>query len=228
MNQYLKDYGYTKISLNRENGVFFIKKELTQDGDDFIKLFENERYFSTKFNHKNIISCYEAGDNFLVLEYAEYKDLFGIISKMPHMLKEYRDKWILELISGISYLHSHNIVHNDLKTSNIFITKNKTLKIGDFGLTQYEGSDFFKQLKIPIFQGTYSINKTTNLSMIPDKKSDLYALGVVLFEMFTGKNPQFTDVSPSLIENSEISELVTSLIKGKIKNIKELYFYFIQ
>ncbi|MBN2693772.1 protein kinase family protein [bacterium] len=228
MKQYLKDYGYTKISLNRVDGRFFVKKELTHREGDFLKLFENEKYFSTKLIHKNIISCFETGDDFLILEYAEYKDLFSIISKMPYMIKEFKDKWILELISGLSFIHSHNIVHNDLKTSNLFITKDKTLKIGDFGLTQYEGSDFFKQLNIPIFQGTYSINKTNSLSMTPDKKSDLYALAVILFEIFTFKNPQFTDVTPSLIEDPVISELVSLLLKGKIRTVKELYFYFIK
>jgi len=207
----IKNYGSTKISIVRDSGSFFIKKELILDSFPFRELFEQEIKIMNSLNHKNIIAIKEVHNNYFIMEYGDLGDLKDLLSNKTERVISKREYFISRIFEGIEYLHSMDIIHNDLKLSNVFVTKDNKVKIGDFGLSCILGSDFFKKLPDFIFKGTYSLNKKGN-SQNSDKSDDIYSLGVMLFELYTLKDPSFNELNPDLIEDDNIRELFIDMI----------------
>jgi len=222
----LKNYGYTHLFLVQNNLGYVVKKQLVIKDVPYIKLFKNEQSFCNKLKHKNIIDCLKFDEDNIFFEYAFFKDLNTFMYQNKMLFLEYRDYFVKKIVEGLEYLHSLNIVHNDLKLDNLLITKEKKLKISDFGLTQYEGSDFFEQMPDYIFQGTYSVNKPKKFSKKPEKSEDIYALGMILYEMYTFKNPTYKEINFELIENSVIKIVVSEIKNKNILTINDILLLF--
>ena len=104
------------------------------------KLFYNERDIHQKLDHPNIVKLidfFEYNDKFYLLtEFCEYRDLSYLLSKRKKMEEIEVKYYILNLINALKYLHGKGIVHRDIKLSNVYITKNLEVKLGDFNLSQ--------------------------------------------------------------------------------------------
>src|ERR1700712_138067 len=129
----------------------------------------------------------DAGENFVVMEYVAGPSLAGVLEKYPNgmPINEVR-AWLKGLVEGVDYLHDHGVVHRDLKPANLFLEEG-VVKIGDYGLSKMistgQGSDHSEgigpchYMAPEISTGKYH------------KPIDIYAIGVVLFEMLTGHVP---------------------------------------
>ena len=172
--------------------------------DELYRRFQQEARIGARIKHEHIIQVFdfEKMDDFLflVLEYADGGSLLDRLESM-------RDggKWIeefevlkigLEVAKGLTELHSHQIVHRDLKPSNILFGKNNIVKIADLGLAQILGG--MSQRSMMGSMMVMQPHPGTPDYMSPEQRdkfsalqppSDVYALGVILFEMLTGKNP---------------------------------------
>lgn len=221
----IKNYGSTKISIIRDNGIFYIKKELIIDKYPFRELFNQEIKITKLLNHKNIISIKEIQNNYFIMEYGDLGDLKELLKTKTDRVISKREYYLSRIFEGVKYMHSVNIIHNDLKLSNIFITKNDKVKIGDFGLSCIKGSKFFEKLPDYIFKGTFSLNRRNN-DQTSNKKGDIYSLGLMLFELYTFKDPVFNDLNPNLIEDKIIQELFIEMTSETPPSIEYIIHKF--
>ncbi len=142
--------------------------------------------------HANLINLYDlrtdsAGDTWVVMEYISGEPLSVVLTRHPRGLPpELAQQWFLALARAVAYLHDHGIVHRDLKPGNIFL-ENGTLKVGDYGLCKFiSGSQATRQSQSV---GTVHYMAPEISTGNYNKTIDVYAAGVILYEMLTGRVP---------------------------------------
>tara|TARA_B100001093_G_C26769695_1_gene989534 strand:- start:469 stop:1599 length:1131 start_codon:yes stop_codon:yes gene_type:complete len=162
------------------------------------KYFKREIMLMKSFSHPNILKLYDFVKNdkglFLILEYCESGDLSQYIK---NKIYTYDDKYFYEIFNGLEYLFKNNILHRDIKPQNILITDN-TIKISDFGFAKtFEKNELITTVcGSPLYMAPEIIqNKQYN------HKSDIWSLGVIIFELFTKKHPYYTTSKKNLIKN---------------------------
>lgn len=152
--------------------------------------------------HPNLIALYdikydEHGEGWIVMEYVSGESLKDVIERHPQgMPTDQREHWFRGIAAGVKYLHDHGIVHRDLKPANIFADED-IVKIGDYGLSKFiscsrrsgqtESVGTFHYMAPEIGKGVYG------------KEIDIYALGIILFEMLTGSVPFEGESSQEII-----------------------------
>ena len=176
----------------------------------------NETRVLAMLNHPNIISYYDAfeenGVLMIEMEYADDGTLAQFLAKQDSQLDE---KTIVlmfsQIVSGISYMHEQKVLHRDLKTANIFMTKSGILKVGDFGVAKVMSS----QIKAKTVIGTpHYISPEICEGKPYDEKSDIWALGCILYEMASRQRT---------FEGSNLPALVHKIMSGQIARIRGDY-----
>lgn len=171
--------------------VKVIKK--TPSDDRATTLMHRELEILRMVNHQNIVRLYDLFDTndklYVVLEYLDGGALYGAVRELGHHYSEQRASHIIkEVLQGLVYLHSKGIVHRDVKPENIITTSKQwpfTCKLADFGLSNFLGQGFL-QSKV----GTpYFCAREVITSESYGTKADLWSLGVVAYEMLSGKKP---------------------------------------
>ena len=164
--------------------------ELFHSDEESNKRFNREAKILAKLDHQNIIKVLDFGryqkSQYIVFEYFDGVSLREIINNRSLTQEQY-NVLINQFFSGLDYLHRNNIIHRDLKPENILVDENLSLKISDFGLALAANDDFTTQ--------THSIMGTP-CYMSPEQvggktltvQSDLFTAGIILFELYTGKN----------------------------------------
>ena len=163
-----------------------------------MKYFYNEVELMKKLNHPNILKLYDVvktgGKTYLILEYCNSGDLSGYISKHTHHTDDL--KFTQQIFSGLEYLYDKKILHRDIKPHNILI-KNGVIKISDFGFAKA----FEKNELITTFCGSPLYMAP---EIIKDKeynsKSDIWSLGVIIYEIFTREHPYYVESRQMLWE----------------------------
>jgi serine/threonine protein kinase len=205
--------------------------------------FQHEARTASAINHPNICTIYEIAEHdglqFIVMEWLEGRTLADAIDRRPLKLEQLLD-YAIEIADGLNAAHEQGVVHRDLKPANIFITTQRQAKILDFGisLVMPSPSSSSTQLAPPIPAGTAPyMSPEQVLSDDLDPRSDLFSLGIVLYEMATGRRPfvagtvqeikqLIVDQSPSppRIVNPDIpSDLDRIVMKALEKNRKLRY-----
>ena len=179
--------GYHKF--NKRN---YAIKEVSVDNIKNIKdNIKREFNLMKKLNHPNIVKLHNVildnkYDNiYLVLDYYKNGDLSKFLDKRP--LKElYSQKYMIQLKDGLEYLYNNNIIHRDLKPQNILLNECYDLKIADFGFARYFDNDNLIQTLCgsPMYMAPEISRKKKY-----DTKSDLWSVGIILYEMLTGVPP---------------------------------------
>jgi serine/threonine protein kinase/predicted Zn-dependent protease len=208
--------------LKRRVALKFLPHRLREDATASEYLL-NEARAASKVNHPNLVSIYsiEKTDDryFIVMEYVVGKTLRQIIdeSDLP------TDKKIniaLQIAAGLKAAHDHDIVHLDIKPDNIIVTSDNQVKILDFGLALFK--DSIKLAKPDKITGTLAYSSPEQVqNQAIDKRSDIFSLGVVLYELFEGDLPFKGDYGAALIY-SIVNEDPPPLKKGISKDIKEI------
>ena len=171
--------------------------------------------YSNSFIHKNKL-C-------IVMEYAENGDLSKIIKKYAS-LKQYIPEeqiwtYFIQICRGLNYIHSKKIIHRDIKTQNIFLSKDNVIKVGDFGISKIL-KNTYDFCKTPL--GTpYFLSPEICSGKTYDYKSDVWMLGCVLYELMTLKRPFEGDNLPNLMRNILRKE-IKDLPKNYSNNLKWL------
>jgi serine/threonine-protein kinase len=157
--------------------------------------FKREARILSKLKHKNIVKVLDwhfgKEISYITFEYFESGNLRSLV-RSGKISEEIKFKLVKELFEGIDYLHKNNVIHRDLKPDNILVNKKYDLKITDFGLSFLYNDEFTTR--------NYSILGTPGY-MSPEQiqgkavteQSDLFAAGVIVYELFTGKNPFIGD-----------------------------------
>lgn len=186
--------------LNRFVAVKILKAELN-DNETFILRFKREANSIAGLSHQNIVNIYDIGSekniNFIVMEYINGKTLKQIIkeNKKP-FLKNTLDIAI-QIAEALQYAHENNIIHRDIKSDNILITENNVAKLTDFGIAKVTNSKTITNSN-NIIGSVHYFSPEQAKGKYVDFRTDIYALGIVMYEMFTGKLPFNGDTSISI------------------------------
>ena len=172
------------------------------DVDDELRArFFREARSAAKLSHPNIISIYELGENrkrpFIAMEYVEGEDLKAIIKKRAFIPLKEKLRWVSHICEGLDYAHGHGVIHRDIKPGNVFITKDGKLKILDFGLARLTSSEMTRSgmlLGSPYYMSPEQVKGSQDI----DGRSDLFSVGVVLYELISYRRPFEADTPTSV------------------------------
>ena len=183
-----------KVREKKTKKIFAIKIINKEDiiKNNMLDQIKKEINIMYKLNHPNIIQLYthfeDDNDICLIMEYANKGHLFSLIKEHKKLSPIIAKKYMIQIISAVKYLHSlvPPIIHKDIKPENILIDENGNCKLADFGWADFDCGD--KNRKICCGTPEYLSPEIINHSF-HDKRVDIWALGVLLFEMLSGKNP---------------------------------------
>lgn len=194
-------YKATDLVLKRYVAVKILRDEFTTD-EEFIKRFETEAQSAARLVHANIVSIFDVGvDNgiyYIVMELIQGKTLKEIIVEEGGPLPW---KWsvnvAIQIASALEMAHKNNIIHRDIKPHNIIITEDGVAKVTDFGIAKAVSNSTITAFGTTIGSVHYFSPEHAR-GGYTDAKSDIYSLGVVMYEMVTGKVPFDADTPVSV------------------------------
>ena len=225
--------------LNRKVAVKVLRGDLAND-EKFVRRFQREALSASSLNHPNIVEMYDVGEDdgnfYIVMEYVDGKNLKQLIKRRTKLsLTEVVDI-MKQLTDGISHAHDSFIIHRDIKPQNMLILDNGLVKITDFGIAVALNSTQLTQTN-SVMGSVHYLPPEQAAGKGATFKSDIYSLGIMMYELITGKLPfrgenaveialkQMKEPIPSIREdNNEIPQSVENIVlKACAKNPKNRY-----
>jgi tetratricopeptide (TPR) repeat protein len=183
-------YKAEDTKLKRTVALKFLPPHISESGEEKER-FIHEAQSASALNHPNITTIYEIdefeGQMFIVMEYCEGKTLKQIIEKETLSIKKVLDIGI-QVCEGLTTAHKKEIVHRDIKSDNIMVTKEAQVKIMDFGLAKLKGATKLTKTRSTLGTLAYMSPEQAQGEEV-DQRSDIFSFGVVLYELLTGKLP---------------------------------------
>ena len=193
-------YKAKDLVLNRFVAVKILRDEFTTD-EEFVKRFNIEAQSAASIIHPNIVSVYDVGkeDNlyYIVMELVKGKTLKEIIVEDGALGWKWSVKVAIQIASALETAHKNNIIHRDIKPHNIIITEDGVAKVTDFGIAKAVSNSTITAFGTTIGSVHYFSPEHAR-GGYTDAKSDLYSLGVVMYEMVTGRVPFDSDTPVSV------------------------------
>lgn len=195
--------------LNRYVAVKILKPEFIQD-PKFLESFRKESHAAASLSHPNIVNVYDVGRegniNYIVMELVTGKPLSDVIKQEAPMDYKRVIELTRQIASGLGVAHKHNIIHRDVKPHNILITEEGVAKITDFGIAKaVNTSTIVDRTAETIMGSVHYFSPEQARGGYVDEKSDIYSLGIVMYEMLTGKVP-FDGDNPVNVALKHINE----------------------
>lgn len=229
--------------LNRFVAIKILKNEFIDD-ETFASKFKREAQAAASLSHPNIVNIYDVGNinnkdgntPYIVMEYIKGKTLKEIIIDKGKLSSKETIFYSLQMSEAIEHAHSNKIVHRDIKPHNIMINDNNRVKVTDFGIARAVTSSTVT-IGSDALGSVHYISPEQARGGYTDEKSDIYSMGIVMYEMVTGKLPFNADtavavalkhiqekiVSPREIESSIPKDLESIILKCVSKNQSERY-----
>ena len=186
--------------LNRYVAVKILKEEYTTD-EEFVKRFNTEAQSAASLTHPNIVSVYDVGSegdlHYIVMELVKGKTLKEIINEDGALSWKWSVNVAIQIASALETAHKNNIIHRDIKPHNIIITEDGIAKVTDFGIAKAVSNSTITAFGSTMGSVHYFSPEHAR-GGFTDAKSDLYSLGVVLYEMVTGRLPFNADTAVSV------------------------------
>ncbi len=175
---------------------YVVLKKLTMRGSSSIaERFKREARILMDFKHDNIVQVFdhfkEGNSNYMVLEYVDGTSLDQLIKKQRSLSSELSLTIVLQVCKALAYAHAMGVIHRDVKPGNILISRKGEIKLADFGIAASEDDEDAGLTKEGMTLGTpcYMPPEQIENSRNVDKRADIYSVGVMLYEMVTGKKP---------------------------------------
>lgn len=179
------------LILDRDVAVKVLRFDF-QDNQDAIRRFQREAMAASQLLHHNVVEVYdvdeEEGQQYIVMEYVKGNDLKTFIREKSPVSLELAVNIMSQILSAIDIAHRHNIIHRDIKPQNILITENNEVKITDFGIAVVLSDTSLTQTNT-LLGSVHYLSPEQARGGSATVKSDIYALGVVLYELITGEVP---------------------------------------
>ncbi len=227
------------IILDRNVAVKILRGDLADD-EKFVRRFQREAIAASSLSHPNIVEMYDVGEDdgkyYIVMEYVDGKTLKNLVKKRGALTLPEVIDIMTQLTSAIACAHDSNIIHRDIKPQNVLIKENGIVKITDFGIAMALNSNELTQTNSVMGSVHYLPPEQAN-GKGATVKSDIYSLGIVMFELLTGTLPfrgdnaveiaikQMKNQIPSVCNiNDKIPQSVENIIlKACAKNPKNRY-----
>lgn len=177
--------------LNRLVTVKVLRPEFVSDYD-FVRRFRREAQAVARLSHPNIVNIHDVGQEnetqYLVMEYVDGDNLKNVIKNNPTLTLAKIANIVNQICDALQHAHENNIVHRDVKPQNILLTKDERVKLTDFGIA-YEATSGTISNTETVLGSVHYISPEQAKGETPGAQSDIYSLGVVLYEMLTGQLP---------------------------------------
>jgi eukaryotic-like serine/threonine-protein kinase len=214
--------------LNRYVAVKILKPEFVNDAK-FLENFRKESHAAASLSHPNIVNVYDVGKegniNFIVMELVTGQPLSELIKEEAPMDYKRVVELTRQIAAGLSVAHKHNIIHRDVKPHNILITEDGVAKITDFGIAKaVKTTTIVDQTAEAIMGSVHYFSPEQARGGYVDEKSDIYSLGIVMYEMLTGQVP-FDGENPVNVALKHINEEMvppSALVSGIPPRIEQI------
>jgi serine/threonine-protein kinase len=202
-------YGATDLALGQSVALKFLPEEAAQN-QRLLERFHGEVRIARQVSHPNVCRVYDIGQAegmpFISMEYVDGEDLASLLLRIGRLPADKALETARKLCAGLAAAHDRGIIHRDLKPQNIMMNKRGDVVIMDFGLAAIAG-----QLSAA------EVRNGTPAYMAPEQlrgaevtaKSDIYALGLVLYELFTGKRPFDANTVQAMLRQQESAQLTS-------------------
>jgi serine/threonine-protein kinase len=178
--------------IDRTVAIKTINLDLSRDElESFEKRFQREVQSAGKLNHPNIVTIYDVGRTegvaYMAMEFLEGKELREILDSGVVLPVDKVVHIAAQICDGLAFAHDHSIIHRDVKPANIMVMKNGMVKITDFGIAQVSSAS--RTMAGMVMGSPKYMSPEQVVGQAVDGRSDIFSLGVVLYEMLTGKTP---------------------------------------
>ncbi len=207
------------LKLKRQVAIKFLNP-LLMNNSDVKERFKHEAITLSKLNHPNIVSIYDFIENddgiYLVMEYIKGEPLNEYIDNTGPIHETKASQLFIKMLDAISYIHSKNILHRDIKPSNFIVTSGFNIKIIDFGIAKTVNKINKRLTKSGTKVGTTLYMSPQQVrGQVLDRRTDIYSLGITLFQMLTGQYPYD--------ENSSEYDLYQNIVSEPFPDPKTFY-----
>ena len=177
--------------LKREVAVKILRGELSKDPVALLR-FQREANATTKLSHPNVVEVYDVGEdngkNYIVMEYVKGRSLKELVQRRGALPKEEAVNIMKQLVSAVAVAHKNGIIHRDIKSQNVLIKDDGTVKLSDFGIALATDTTQLTQTDVVVGSVHYLAPELAK-GESATQQSDIYSLGIVFFEMITGDVP---------------------------------------
>ncbi len=211
-------YVATDTRLDRTVAVKIMHRELASDAD-FVRRFIGEAKSVARLSHPNVVAVFDQGSDgehlYLAMEYVPGRTLRDLLGERGRLGPEDALDLMMPVLAGLGAAHQAGFVHRDVKPENVLITRDGRVKVVDFGLARAVAEA--RHTKTGLVIGTVAYLAPEQVSSATaDARSDVYAAGVMLFELVTGRQPHTAD-TPLAVAYKHVNETVpapSSLVPG--------------
>lgn len=198
-------YKGIQLSLDRPVAIKLLPPAIEQQDGAFAERFKNEARLMGRMNHPAIVSVYDFGRTtegqlYFVMEFVDGTDVQRMIAREGRLSPEHALAVTAHLCDALGYAHKQGIVHRDIKPSNVLIDSDGRVKVADFGLAKITNSaqnSGLTQTGMAMGTPDYVAPETLTLGIDVDGRADIYAVGVMLYQMLTGDIPRGMFKMPS-------------------------------
>ncbi len=180
------------LKYDREVAVKVLRTELNED-EDFIRRFNGEAQAASKMSHPNIVAMYDVGQDegtrYIVMEYVRGVTLKDVIRQQGRIKPQRAVQIAQKILAAIDHAHKNGIVHRDIKPQNILMDRDGNVKVADFGIARAVNSASGTKAGGNVMGSVHYFSPEQANGLVADEKSDLYSMGVVVYEMLTGQVP---------------------------------------
>ncbi|HHV65247.1 MAG TPA: Stk1 family PASTA domain-containing Ser/Thr kinase [Peptococcaceae bacterium] len=225
--------------LNRTVAIKVLREQFASD-EGFIRRFRREAQSAASLSHPNIVSIYDVGkdgqEDYIVMEYVKGRTLKDIIRKQAPLPAEQAILLVRQIGEALAHAHANHIIHRDIKPQNIIVTDDGRVKVTDFGIARAVSAATLTHTGDIVGSVHYLSPEQAKGAQITEQ-SDLYSLGIILYELITGKVPYDGDtpitialkhvqeepVLPGKIVDGVPEELNAIIMKALAKSVKDRY-----
>ena len=203
-------YKAKQKSLNRDVAIKVLPPTIDDSDMHFAERFKAEAQAMAKLNHPGIIAVYDAGETsggllYFVMEYVQGTDVQQMISSSGRLPQAHAHAIAANVCDALAYAHANGLIHRDIKPANIMVDRQGRVKVADFGLAKsVTENSGFTQSNMAVGTPDFVAPESLIAGMPVDGRADLYAVGVMLYQMLTGNVPRGAWHPPSVLLPGEV------------------------